>query len=266
MSSIKRLKNLVNLQKPSGEKQIRPPPQVIAKEVEVNENQKIPRPPPERVEGDIEKIRVFGNSEKSGAQGDSGFKNPAGVYKENENDQKQDAGLAVVDNQKDVDKVVDNVKKITNETKKVVNETGNQVLKGVEQKVMAIGESVKNKTLEKLADFGMIRKKEYQKLIYEHTKWSLNLSIEDIGNIMKDTEFFQKKQNLTEMEYQPLLQPNSNVTKAINVSAIEYGLGYCDCKDLSCLCCVRVFNKRMRLNSTACATITYSSKSQVRNK
>ena len=221
----------------------------------------------------VERVKEFGNGDRSGAHADSGFKNPAGVYKDSENQNEEqikpapesnkDGQSNGKDGQSNVAAKVDDAgKKKVNETQKAGNDTAKLVLKGVEQKVMAIGETMKNKTLEKLADLCVIHKKEYEKMIYERTKLSLNLSIEDIGNIMKDTEFFQKKQNLTEMEYQPLFNPKSNASKPMNISAM-HGLGYCDCKDLSCLCCVRVFDKRMKLNSTACATITFSSKSQV---
>lgn len=229
----------------------------------MKENQKIPRPPPEGPDG-IEKVKMFGNSD----MGQSKNKDSAAVIEGDSKagDKEKTADAENKDEQsKAAEKGAAEGNKVANETKNVANNTGNLMLKGVEQKVMAIGESMKNKTIEKLVGLGMIQKRDYEKLVYEKIKWSLNLSIEDIGNIMKDTEYFQKKQNLTEMEYQPLLQPNSNTSKTINVSALQYGLGYCDCKDLSCLCCVRVFNKRMRLNSTACATIMYSSKSQVRS-
>lgn len=147
------------------------------------------------------------------------------------------------------------------------------VVKKVEDKVKETGgslknktivnwEKMKNKTLEKLSDIGVIKKPEYIKLVYAPVKWNLNLSMEDIGNIIKDTEYFQKKQNLTEMEYQPLQQPNSSEISLIDVVDTKYGLGYCDCRQLVCMCCVRIFNKWMRLNNTGCSMIQFLSKSQ----
>lgn len=208
---------------------------------------------------------MFGDSKvELDAPVNNEFKNSA-VKNRDDTGMAKDKSKAEVENKGAKDAVIEVKDKSVNETNKATNDTAKQVLKGVEEKVIAIGESVKNKTLAKLVDLGVIKNVVYEKLVYERTKWSLNLSIEDIGNIMKDTEYFQKKQNLTEMEYQPLLQPNSNGTKTVNVTDLDssYGLGYCDCKEFMCICCVRVFNKRMRLNSTACATITFSSKSQV---
>ena len=152
------------------------------------------------------------------------------------------------------------------------NGTKGPVLKEMEKKVYELGEkvknktmgeweTVKNKTIEKLTDLGVIQKPKYVKLIYRPVKWNLNISLETIGFIMKDTEFLLKKQNLTEMEYQPLMAPNS--TLRINLANSSYGLGFCDCSEFSCVCCVRMFNKWMHLNSTACSKITFESKSQV---
>lgn len=255
------------------EKQIYPPKDsdIVAKPVEVPEKQAIPRPPPELdKDAVIAQVKPFGDT-KSGQNKDALIELQNSV----ETKDKRESPRA-----DDGDKKSDGVKNITIKvpTKKVnisitsVNATNQPVLKQVEKKVLKFGESfknktigdwetVKNKTLEKLTNLGVIKKPEYIKLIYAPVKWSLNMSLEDIGNIMKDTQYFQVKQNLTEMEYHPLMSPNS--TQKLNVTETKYGFGYCDCKDLECMCCVRIYNKWMRLNSTACSLITFSSKSQV---
>jgi len=249
---------------------------------------KIPRPPPEdpdidqeldksppgvgRDEDEEEPDKI--DTEGDDAGGGGNVDDESEEQTEKRVDPDNDAIQEIKDSIKDIKENIKDIKegkvdvKKDNETKVESPSTGNEtlkqaVLKNVENKVMAIGESVKNKTLEKLADLGVYKKKEYEKLVYQRTTWNLSLTVEDIGNIMKDTEYFQKRQNLTEMEYQPLKQPGSNVT--LNVTTSKYGLGYCDCEDLKCLCCVRIFNKRMRLNSTSCAAIVFSSKSQVRH-
>lgn len=84
----------------------------------------------------------------------------------------------------------------------------------------------------------------------------------DIAYIMKDTEFLKKKQNLTDMEYQPLSPNNSTSVVDFNFTKPKYGLGYCDCKDLTCLCCVRIQNKWLKLNSSVCSQLNFVSKSQ----
>ena len=164
--------------------------------------------------------------------------------------------------------------KLTNKTEtnmtKPENLTKSPVVKDMGQKVMElgekfrnktieVGENIKNKTIEKLADLGVIQKKKLIKLIFKKVKWNLNVSMADIGYIMKDTEFLKKKQNLTDMEYQPL-SPN-NAT--FNLTKSKYGLGYCDCKDLTCLCCVRIQNKWLKVNNSACSLLNFVSKSQV---
>ncbi|XP_052812204.1 uncharacterized protein LOC128239807 isoform X2 [Mya arenaria] len=282
------------VQNPPGREMIGPAPE------QNNFSNKIPRPPPENMGADTEKEgknhdpdKLVDNQNKpvntnegageKGKDNDSEKKVEADKDKEVEvgkedkdkvKDEKKEGNekdiiKEIQDNIKDIKENIKNIKegkigedvvKLNNVTK-VINATVEQaVFEKVENKVKAIGESVKNKTLEKLANLGVYKKKEYEKLVYQHINWNLSLSFEDIGNIMKDTEYLQKKQNLTEMAYQPLYQPGSNAT--LNISSSKYGLGYCECRDLSCLCCVRVFNKRMRLNSTSCAAIAYSSKSQ----
>ena len=165
-------------------------------------------------------------------------------------------------------------KSLANETK-LENLTKGPVMKDVGQKVIEFGEkfknktievgaNIKNKTIEKLADLGVIQKKKLIKLIYKKVKWNLNVSMSDIAYIMKDTEFLKKKQNLTEMEYQPLSPNNSTVITDFNLTNSKYGLGYCDCKDLTCMCCVRIQNKWMKVNNSACSQLNFVSKSQVR--
>lgn len=261
------------------EKQILPPREsdVVGPIVHIPEKQVIPRPPPEldKLKGD--QVKSFGDSNE--APGVSNDKNGSHKDADRDNEKARETNDGHVD--LDVKKTEESnatlkvLNKNLNETVNASNATNSPpVLQKVENKVIQLGESFKNKTIgewekaknktwEKLADLGVIKKPDYIKLIYTPVKWNLNLSIEDIGNIMKDTQYFQVKQNVTEMEYHPLMSPNS--TQKLNVTEVKYGLGYCDCKDLECMCCVRIYNKWMRLNSTACSLITFSSKLQVTN-
>ncbi|XP_060603104.1 uncharacterized protein LOC132756121 [Ruditapes philippinarum] len=268
-------KNVVNIEN-KGEKQIQPPKDadISGKVIEVPEKQVIPRPPPE-IDGNIagNVVKPFGDINRVVVNEKSGQKN--------DSDKVEGSPKAAdIDKSVEIVKQFNGTKNVTEkESSKKLNETVNisknvthqPVLKQVEKQVIKLGQSfknktigdwetVKNKTLEKLTNLGVIKKTEYIKLIYTPVKWILNISFEDIGNIMKDTQYFQVKQNLTEMEYHPLMSPNS--TQKLNVTEVKYGLGYCDCKDLECMCCVRVYNKWMRLNNTACSLITFSSKSQ----
>lgn len=251
--------------------QIQPPKDsdISGRIVQVPDKQAIPRPPPE-IEGNIvDNVKPFGDNNRDSVI------DSVNIVQQN-NVEKVEAGPVSADKdntelKSDKNRTSIEASKKFNETAIIKNVTHQPVLKQVEKQVFKLGESfknktigdwetVKNKTLEKLTDLGVIKKQEYVKLIYTPVKWNLNMSFEDIGNIMKDTQYFQVKQNLTEMEYHPL---SPNTTQKLNITEAKYGLGYCDCKDLECMCCVRVYNKWMRLNSTACSLITFSSKSQV---
>ena len=149
----------------------------------------------------------------------------------------------------------------------VIKDVGQQVREmgeKIKNKTIEVGANIRNKTIEKLADLGVIQKKNVIKLIYKKVRWNLNVSMADIAYIMKDTEFLKKKQNLTDMEYQPLSPINSTSIVDFNFTKPKYGLGYCDCKDLTCLCCVRIQNKWLKVNSSACSQLNFISKSQVR--
>ena len=170
-----------------------------------------------------------------------------------------------------VDKAVN--KSLINETKPgnltkgaVFKDVGQQVMElgqKFKNKTIEVGENIKNKTIEKLADLGVIQKKKIIKLIFKKVRWNLNVSMADISYILKDTEFLKKKQNITDMEYQPLSPSNSTGLVDFNFTSSKYGLGYCDCKDLTCLCCVRIQNKWLRVNNSACSQLNFVSKSQV---
>ncbi|KAL4222876.1 hypothetical protein ACF0H5_018916 [Mactra antiquata] len=245
--------------------------------------QVIPRPPPE-INEPVGSVKPFGDNinvvdiKQNKIEIESKDKGEDIEKTVGDKDEKVETGKIVtpVKPEKSVNADVKNVTlkvptKPANATSKKTNNTEPPVLKKVENKVKEMGESLKNKTIgdwekmknktiEKLQDFGVIKKPDYIKLIYSPVKWPLNLSFEAIGNIMKDTQYLKVQQNLTDMDYQPLMV--SNGTNGFNISESRYGLGYCDCKDLQCSCCVRVYNKWMMLNSTACSFITFSSAAQ----
>lgn len=161
-----------------------------------------------------------------------------------------------------------NETKLQNLTKgPVIKDVGRQVIElgqKFKNKTIEVGSNIKNKTIEKLENLGVIQKKSVIKLIFKKVRWNLNVSMTDVAYIMKDTEFLKKKQNLTDMEYQPLSPVNSTGLVDFNITKSKYGLGYCDCKDLTCLCCVRIQNKWLKINSSACSQLNFVSKSQVR--
>lgn len=133
----------------------------------------------------------------------------------------------------------------------------------IKNKTLEVGAKFKNKTLEKLSEIGVFKSKSHIKYLFQPTVWSANVSVEDVANIMKDTKYLNKLQEL-EKSYKRIVPQffGKNKTVATN-NMTNYGIGLCDCLEVSCQCCVRVTNAWMHLNSTSCANFTYVTKSQV---
>ncbi|XP_060066947.1 uncharacterized protein LOC132547202 [Ylistrum balloti] len=161
-----------------------------------------------------------------------------------------------------------------NVTKKKINETQTKKQEGIfenfgekiKNKTIEVGQHVKNKTLEKLSDLGVIKSLKIPKYLNIPAPWSLNLSLEDIGNVMKDTQYLNKEDKI-DINYPKLLSMKRNVTEgnvtvALRKVTMANRVGFCDCVDYDCMCCARVTAKRMPFNRTACSNITYISKSQ----
>ena len=122
-------------------------------------------------------------------------------------------------------------------------------------------DSVKNKTLSQLGVMGeKDSEKRIPKIIYVKSKWHLDVSFEDIGNIMKDTAFLNKLKPLNLNG--PMLISTRNKTSNFSLS-MPLKMGYCDCWERYCFCCVQLANERLHLNNKTCANVTFMSKSHV---
>ncbi|GFS18300.1 HisS protein [Elysia marginata] len=118
---------------------------------------------------------------------------------------------------------------------------------------------VKNKTLSQLGVMGeKDSAKRIPKIIYVKSKWHLDVSFEDIGNIMKDTSFLNKLKPLNLNG--PMLISTRNKTSNFSLS-MPLKMGYCDCWERYCFCCVQLVNERLHLNNKTCANVTFASKS-----
>ncbi|CAC5400605.1 unnamed protein product [Mytilus coruscus] len=142
----------------------------------------------------------------------------------------------------------------------------NIVLEKIKNKTLEMGKSVKNKTLEKLSAFGVFQPKQYKKLLYQQGLWPLNLSLEDVGGIMKDTSYLQKEEKIS-INYPKLLSSKinetvGNETITLRNLTMTNSVGFCDCEDYECFCCGRLEMKKMHVNNTACANFTFMTKSQ----
>lgn len=150
-----------------------------------------------------------------------------------------------------------------------VQEKGNlnMVFEKIKNKTLEMGETVKNKTLQKLSELGVFQPKQYKRMLFEQGLWPLNISLEDVGGIMKDTAYLQKKEIIS-INYPKLLSTNINQTVGNETITLKNltmtnSVGFCDCKDYECFCCSHVAAKRMHVNTTACANFTFMTKSQV---
>lgn len=122
-------------------------------------------------------------------------------------------------------------------------------------------ETVKNKTLEQLGVMGVVggKKRELPQLVIP-MKWNLSVSFDDIGAIMKETEFLNKVDPLN--LHAPILLSSRNRTANFTYS-MPLKFGFCDCFEHYCLCCGRLTNARLHLNTTACTNFTFMSKTHV---
>lgn len=122
-------------------------------------------------------------------------------------------------------------------------------------------EVMKNKTLSQM---GVLDGKENTKLIpkilYVKQRWNLSVSFEDIGNIMKDTAFLNKLKPLNLSG--PTLTSTRNRTSNFSLT-MPLKMGYCDCWEHYCSCCVQLGNTLLHLSSKTCANFTFVSKTHV---
>ncbi|XP_005107361.1 uncharacterized protein LOC101849236 [Aplysia californica] len=120
-------------------------------------------------------------------------------------------------------------------------------------------EVAKNKTMQQLGVLGVeANDKLLPKVIFEKFKWNLTVSFEDIGNIMKDTLFLNKLKPLNLSG--PMLTSTRNRTANFSLS-MPIKMGYCDCWEHYCFCCVQLVNSQLHLNVKTCANFTFISKS-----
>lgn len=128
-------------------------------------------------------------------------------------------------------------------------------------KTVEVGEKMKNKTLEQLAVIGVVApKRQLPQLVFVPMKWNLKVSFEDIGDIMKETQFLNKVDPLNLNG--PILVSSRNRTTNFTY-AMPLKFGFCDCFDRYCICCSQITNKRLHLNTTACSNFTFMSKTHV---
>ena len=122
-------------------------------------------------------------------------------------------------------------------------------------------EAEHNKTMENLGVMGNeASEKRLPKVLFEKLKWNLSASFEDIGNLMKDTSFLNKLKPLNLSG--PMLTSTRNRTANFSMS-MPVKMGYCDCWEHYCVCCVQIVNKQLHLNVKACSNFTFISKSHV---
>ncbi|XP_070211771.1 uncharacterized protein [Littorina saxatilis] len=126
----------------------------------------------------------------------------------------------------------------------------------LKNKTLEMGEKVKNKTLEQLAVIGM-KPKHMPQLVFVPFKWNLTVSFDDIGEVMKETQFLNKVDplNLDGPILLSTLNRTANFTYKMPVK-----FGYCDCFERYCFCCSQIVNKKLHLNSTGCSNFTFMSK------
>lgn len=145
--------------------------------------------------------------------------------------------------------------------KAIKNNTIEQGVK-LKNKTLEMGEKVKNKTLEQLAVIGVVGQKKnvLPQLIFIPEKWNLSVSFEDIGEIMKETEFLNKVDPLNLDG--PILISSRNRTANFTYN-MPLKLGFCDCFERYCWCCGQLANSQLHLNTSACFNFTFVSKTHV---
>lgn len=137
----------------------------------------------------------------------------------------------------------------------------------LKNKTLDLGEKMKNKTIEKLSQLGVIKSSNPLRNIFVPDVWKLKLTLDDLSEVMKDTDHLSKQEKI-DVNYPKLVHVKSNLTEgnltvALRKVVMENPVGFCDCKDYECMCCSRVTHKRIQVNLTACANVTFMSKSQV---
>lgn len=137
----------------------------------------------------------------------------------------------------------------------------------LKNKTLDLGEKVKNKTIEKLSQLGVLKTSNLFQFIFVPDVWKIQLTLDDLSQVMKDTDHLSKQEKI-DVNYPKLLPVKSNVTEgnltvALRKVVMKNRVGFCDCRDYECMCCSRVTHKRIQVNTTACANITFMSKSQV---
>ncbi|GFO40947.1 hypothetical protein PoB_006745200 [Plakobranchus ocellatus] len=119
-------------------------------------------------------------------------------------------------------------------------------------------EFAKNKTLSQVGVMGeKDSEKKIPKIIYIRSKWHLDVSFDDIGNIMKDTAFLNKLKPLNLDG--PMLISTRNRSSNFSLS-MPIKMGYCDCWERYCYCCVQLANEQLHLNNKTCINVTFMSK------
>lgn len=144
----------------------------------------------------------------------------------------------------------------------------NFMFEKIKNKTLEMGETVKNKTLQKLSQLGVFQPKHYKKMLFQQGVWPLKISVEDVGGILKDTSYLQKEEKIS-INYPKLLstklnQTVGNETITLKKLTMTNSVGFCDCEDYECFCCARVEMKKMHVNNTACTNFTFMTKSQVK--
>ncbi|GAB1603557.1 uncharacterized protein LOC106872448 [Argonauta hians] len=139
------------------------------------------------------------------------------------------------------------------------NETA--VKKSQLDKVLQIGETLKNKTLEKLSAIGVIKSRPVIKFISESFKLDLDITMVDLADFMKDTHNLNKvKINKDDTKNNTLSQNNLSKTLGTNTSLLTNNL--CQCLHVQCVCCAWINMTKLHLNEKACANFTLLPKFQ----
>lgn len=141
------------------------------------------------------------------------------------------------------------------------NETA--VKKSHLDKVLQIGETLKNKTLEKLSAIGVIKSRPIIKFISESFKLDLNITMMDLADFMKDTQNLnQVKLPNIDLKKNIVLPSIVNKSLAASSPPSNGSRNSCRCFHVQCVCCARILMKRLHLNDKACANFTLLPKFQ----
>lgn len=131
-------------------------------------------------------------------------------------------------------------------------------------KVLQIGETLKNKTLEKLSAIGVIKTRPVIKFISESFKLDLNITMIDLADFMKDTHNLnQVKLTKGDIKKNIPLQSNSTKTVSNGTAASLLTNSFCRCFHVQCVCCAWINMTKLHLSEKACANFTLLPKFQV---